>query len=85
MWLTRELDGDRPLTRVWIMAVLSLDGSEVISLLLDARTAERYRELMAQPAAGMIGLVVAWNLIGFVLDPVHTLALNLLYPGAGYH
>jgi Zn-dependent protease len=62
-----------------------LDGSEVLMLVLDDRTADRYRELMAQPAANLIGLVVAWNVIGFILSPIHALALNLLYPGAGYH
>jgi hypothetical protein len=33
----------------------------------------------------MIGLVVAWQLFGPVFSPIHTLALNILYPGAGYH
>lgn len=62
-----------------------LDGSEVLMLFLDDRTADRFREFMAQPGAGLIGLIVAWNVIGFILSPAHRLALNLLYPGAGYH
>jgi Zn-dependent protease len=62
-----------------------LDGSEIIMLFLNDRTADRYREFMAQPAANLIGLVVAWNVIGVILGPIHSLALNLLYPGAGYH
>ena len=62
-----------------------LDGSEILMLFLDNRTADRYREFMAQPAANMVGLVVAWNVIDFVLDPAQSLALNLLYPGASYH
>jgi hypothetical protein len=33
----------------------------------------------------IIGLVVAWNVVGFVLDPVWLRAVNLLYPGGGYH
>jgi Zn-dependent protease len=74
-----------------ILLVLNLvplppfDGSEVLSLFLGGSAAERYREFMAQPAAGIIGLIVVWNFLGFILSPVHTLALNLLYPGAGYH
>jgi len=40
---------------------------------------------MAQPYASLIGLVVAWNLMGYILGPVQILALKLLYPGAGYH
>ncbi len=67
-----------------LLPVPPLDGSEVLTLLLDEGTAQRYRDLMAQPAAPIIGLVIAWNLVGFILPAVHALALNLLYPGAGY-
>lgn len=68
-----------------LVPVPPLDGSEVLTLLLDKGTAQRYRDLMAQPAVPVIGLIIAWNLVGFILPPVHALALNLLYPGAGYH
>ena len=62
-----------------------LDGSEILMLFLNEQTADRYRHFMAQPAASMVGLVVAWNVIDIILGPAHGLALNLLYPGAGYH
>jgi Zn-dependent protease len=62
-----------------------LDGSEVLSLFLSDRVAERYSELLRQSGFRVIGLIVAWQLLDVVLDPVHTLALNILYPGAGYH
>ena len=38
---------------------------------------------MAQPYANTVGLIVAWNVMDFLLPPVHTIALNLLYPGTG--
>ena len=62
-----------------------LDGSEVLSLFLSNRAAERYAQLLHQPSIRIIGLVVAWRLLDVVLNPVHLLALNILYPGAGYH
>lgn len=68
-----------------LMPVPPLDGSEVLSLFLRESTAQRYRDLMAQPTAQIVGLIVAWNLIDVVLSPIHAAALNLLYPGAGYH
>ncbi len=68
-----------------LLPVPPLDGSEVISLFLSDSAAERYREFMAQPYASLIGLIVAWNAMDFILNPVQTVALNLLYPGAGYH
>jgi Zn-dependent protease len=67
-----------------LLPVPPLDGSEVLSLFLSDTATRRYRELMAQPMAQIIGLVVAWNLIGVILSPVHVTALNLLYPGAHY-
>jgi len=67
-----------------LLPVPPLDGSEILTLFLNEGTAQRYRDLMAQPAAQMIGLVVAWRLMDFVLNPAYTAVLNLLYPGSSY-
>lgn len=67
-----------------LLPVPPLDGSEIITLFLNASMAQRYRDLMAQPTAQMIGLVLAWNLVGFVLNPVFAVALSLLYLGSSY-
>jgi Zn-dependent protease len=62
-----------------------LDGSNVLLLFLSNRAAERYEAFLCQPMHMMIGLVIAWQLFGPVFNFVHTIALNILYPGAGYH
>ncbi len=62
-----------------------LDGSQGLLLVLDASTAERYMAFMYQPSSRIIGFIVAWNLMDYVFGPIHLLALNILYPGAGYH
>jgi Zn-dependent protease len=62
-----------------------LDGSNVLLLFLSEQAAERYEGLLHQPMYRTIGLVIAWQFLGPVFDPIHTLALNILYPGAGYH
>lgn len=62
-----------------------LDGSNMLLLFLSSNVAERYRRITHQPAYRIIGLLIAWQILGAVLNPIHTLALNLLYPGAGYH
>ncbi len=62
-----------------------LDGSNVLSLFLSDQAAERYMQIMHQPSMRIIGLVIAWQLIGAVLSPIQTFALNLLYPGASYY
>lgn len=58
-----------------------LDGSSALTLLMSDAMAERYRVFLAQPMIGLIGLLVAWRLVGPVFGPVYGLALRLIYPG----
>lgn len=60
-----------------------LDGHAAITLLMSEEMARRFRD--ATGSFGMLGLLVAWFLFGRLFDPLYTLALNLLHPGAGYH
>ena len=62
-----------------------LDGSDVLLLFLNERDAQRYIDLVHNSGFRIIGLVIAWHVMGVILNPVHTLFLNILYPGAGYH
>lgn len=57
-----------------------LDGSAALPLLLPERAARAYLALARQPMLSFAGLLVAWRLFQPLFDPVHTLALNLLYP-----
>lgn len=62
-----------------------LDGSGALPLVIGDRAAEGYLQFVRQPAIAMLGLLLAWRIFGTIFDPLHTLALNLLYPGLGYH
>jgi len=62
-----------------------LDGSSILSFFLSDRAAQRYEAMLQEPAYRIVGLIIAWNVLGYILYPVHTIALNILYPGAGYH
>lgn len=62
-----------------------LDGSSILTLFLSDQAARRYNAVIQEPQYRLIGLIIAWNMLDFILRPVHTMALNLLYPGAGYH
>jgi Zn-dependent protease len=62
-----------------------LDGSSILTLFLSDHAASRYNSLIQEPAYRLIGLIIAWHLLDLILSPVHTFALNILYPGAGYH
>ena len=69
-----------------LMPLPPLDGSQVLVLFLDESFAERYSRIIHQPALRIVGLIIAWNVVGFILSPVHLLAINILYfPSHSYH
>ena len=62
-----------------------LDGSGVLPLFLDDDSARRLMDAMRQPAFSFGGILVAWLVIGRIFPAIHLVAINLLYPGMGYH
>jgi Zn-dependent protease len=56
-----------------------LDGSSVITLFFSRRLTAQYNTLMQQPAALMVGLLVAWHVVDLIIGPVFSFALDLLY------
>ena len=68
-----------------LLPVPPLDGSTGIAILMSERTALRFLRFTHDPTFRMVGLIAAWMLFDRAFDPVFTLALNALYPGAGYH
>ncbi len=62
-----------------------LDGSGVLPLVLKESWARGYQELMRQPAFSLLGLIVAWSVVGKMFRPLRSLGLNLLYADIGYH
>ena len=62
-----------------------LDGSGALPLLLPEQQAASYSNFISHSGFAFLGLFVAWNIFGKLFDPIHLWAINLLYPGAGYH
>jgi len=61
-----------------------LDGSGALPLLLGHRAATAWQQWMRQPAVGLLGLFLAWNLFGPVFRTFHRFALQLLYSGGSF-
>ena len=73
------------LTAFNLIPVPPLDGSAVLSLGFAPETARRYQGfLRSTPMLAWVGLFAAWQLFGYIFDPVFTAAANLLYPGVSY-
>ncbi|HEV2854535.1 MAG TPA: site-2 protease family protein [Thermoanaerobaculia bacterium] len=62
-----------------------LDGSAILPALMGDDMARRFHGFIRQPMFSLIGLLAAWRVFPVISSPLQTLALNLLYPGAGYH
>ena len=62
-----------------------LDGSGVVPILLEDTMAREYLNFIHNPSLMFIGLFLAWQAFGMIFRPVHLFAINLLYPGMGYH
>jgi Zn-dependent protease len=68
-----------------ILPVPPLDGSAAVPLLLSDRATARYQEfLWRQPGLALLGILVAWQVFGYVFRPLFLFAVNLLYPGVRY-
>lgn len=58
-----------------------LDGAAAVTLLLPRALAERWRQLLAQPVTGVVGLLLAFYIGSMLADPLLSGLLALLYPG----
>jgi Zn-dependent protease len=67
-----------------LLPVPPLDGSAAVGIFMSDETARRWQQFLRQPAFSMLGFLIAWYLFNPIFQPIHLLALNLLYPGAGY-
>ena len=61
-----------------------LDGSGVIALFLGEAQARKFLVAIHHPILSLLAFIVAWNFFYIIFDPVHTVALNLLYPGSNF-
>lgn len=67
-----------------LLPIPPLDGHGAIGLLFTEDFARRFTAATRNPSFAMLGLIVGWKVFGYLYDPLFTVALNVLYPGAGY-
>ncbi len=61
-----------------------LDGSAVLGLVLPRRLHEQWQEQFREPMFGLIGLLVAWQVFGWVWPALFSTALAVLHPDVTY-
>ncbi len=67
-----------------LLPVPPLDGNTGVTLLMPESAALKFLNWTRSGGFALLGLLVAWKLFDKVFGLIFTLALNLLYPGAGY-
>jgi Zn-dependent protease len=67
-----------------LLPVPPLDGSGALPLLLPERWSREWLAFLRQPMLSLAGLLLAWKVFPYLFAPLHTLALNLLWPGVLY-
>lgn len=68
-----------------LLPIPPLDGTSLAELILSGDLLTRYRSLIYGSGLAQFGIIIAWFVMGKIFQPVHLIAINLLYPGAGYH
>ena len=62
-----------------------LDGSGALPLLLSPAATTRYQNFIwGNPALGLIGIFIAWQVFPSIFRPLFAMAVSLLYPGVSY-
>jgi hypothetical protein len=56
----------------------------VVTLAMSGETARRFQSWIGQPLLRYLGLFLAWRVFAVAFDPVHRLAVNLLFPECHY-
>jgi len=68
-----------------LLPIPPLDGTSIAELILSGDLLTRYRSLIYGSGVSQFGIIIAWFVMGKIYQPVHLIAINLLYPGTGYH
>jgi Zn-dependent protease len=64
-----------------LLPVPPLDGSTAVGIFLSERAALRFTELGRTPMFSLMGLLVAWRLFDYVVGPLFSMGVGVLYWG----
>ena len=67
-----------------LIPVPPLDGAGALGLVLSEDTARRYQNFVTGSGLGIIGIVIAWQLVGKIFHPIFLLLVNWLHPASHY-
>jgi Zn-dependent protease len=60
-----------------------MDGASALAIVLPEATALRVMDFLRQPMVGLIGLLIAWRIFGYLFSPIFRVAIVILFGGLG--
>ena len=67
-----------------LIPVPPLDGSGIIPMYLSEENGKKYMHIVGNSTFAFIGIFIAWRLFDLIYFNIHTIFINLLYPGSNY-
>jgi Zn-dependent protease len=68
-----------------LIPVPPLDGSAILTMYLNEENGRKYIGKINSYAFEFIGIIIAWYVFDFIYSGLHTVLINILYPGSNYH
>ena len=67
-----------------LIPIPPLDGSGIVPMYLSDEAGRKYLHFVRNSAFAFIGIFIAWKLFDLIYFDLHTIFINLLYPGSNY-
>ncbi|MBU1627017.1 site-2 protease family protein [bacterium] len=67
-----------------LLPLPSFDGIHVIFFFVDEKRVDKILSYIHNPTLSFFSLIIAWNIFDYVFNPIHTIFVNLIYPGVTY-
>jgi Zn-dependent protease len=62
-----------------------LDGSSLFLFFVKGRQADQVFSFIHGRGLIFLSIFIAWKFFMYIFNPIHMMAINLLYPGVSYH
>ncbi len=68
-----------------LIPIPPLDGSGMVPMYLNEEKGRKYLNALKNVTLEFVGILIAWNLFDLIYYRLHTIIINILYPGSNYH
>ncbi len=67
-----------------LLPLPSFDGVHLIFFIVDDEQIGHILNYIHNPGLSFFSLIIAWNIFDYIFGPIHTIFVNMIYPGVTY-